>query len=56
MAVATHHLGWRLADGVREVHGLKYAAAAKRIRRFWLRAEEGTELAASTRRLKAKCQ
>ena len=33
MAVATRYLGWRLADVVREVPGLKYAAAAQWIRR-----------------------
>ncbi len=56
MAVATRHLGWRLADVVREVPGLKYAAAAQGIHRFWRRAEEGTEMAAFARRLKSKCQ
>ena len=56
MAVATRHLGWRLADVVREVPGLKYAAAAQGIRRFWRRAEEGPDLAAFSRRLKSKCQ
>ncbi len=56
MAVATRHLGWRLADVVREVRGVKYAAAAQGICRFWRRAEEGTELAVFTHRLKAKCQ
>ena len=54
MAVATRHLGWRLVDVVREVRGLNYAAAAQGIRRFWSRAEKGTELAAFTRRLNAK--
>ena len=56
MAVATRYLGWRLVEVMREVRGLKYAAAAQGIRRFWRRAEEATELAAFTRRLKAKCQ
>jgi REP element-mobilizing transposase RayT len=56
MAVATRHLGWRLVEVMREVRGLKYAAAAQGIRRFWRRAEEGTELAAFTRRLTAKCR
>ncbi len=56
MAVATQHLGWRLVDVVGEVPGLKYAAAAQGMRRFWRRAEEGTELAAFARRLKSKCQ
>jgi len=56
MAVATRHLGWRLVDVVREVRGLKYAAAAQGTRRFWRRAKEGTELAAFARRLKVKCQ
>ena len=56
MAVATRHLGRRLADVVREVPGLKYAAAAQGIRRFWRRAEDSTELAAFSRRLKSKCQ
>jgi len=45
-----------LEDEVREVPGLKYAAAAQEIRRFWRRQEEGTDLAAFNRRLKAKCQ
>jgi len=36
------------------VRGLRYAAAAQGIRRFWRRAEEGTELAALVRRLKSK--
>jgi len=56
MAVATRHLGWRLVEVMREVRGLKYAAAAQGIRRFWHRAEEDTDLAAFVRRLKAKCQ
>ncbi len=56
MAVATRHLGWRWVEVVREVPGLKYAAAAQGIRRFWRRAEEGSELAVFTRRLMAKCQ
>ena len=34
LAVATRHLGWRLAEVVREVPGLSYAAAAQGIRRF----------------------
>ena len=54
--MATRHLGWRLVEVVREVPGLKYAAAAQGIRRFWRRAEEGTDLAAFSRRLKSKCQ
>ncbi len=56
MSVATRHLGWRLVEVMREVRGLKYAAAGQGIRRFWRRAEEGSELAAFTRRLKAQCQ
>ena len=35
LAVATRHLGWRLAEVVREVPGLSYAVAAQGIRRFW---------------------
>ena len=54
MAVATRHLGWRLVEVVREVQGLKYAAAAQGIRRFWRRAEDGTEPAEFARQLKAK--
>ena len=54
LAVVTRHLGWRLVEVVREVPGLKYAAAAPGIRRFWRRAEDGTEQAAFARRLKAK--
>ena len=34
LAVATRHLSWSLAEVVREVPGLSYAAA-QGIRRFW---------------------
>jgi hypothetical protein len=54
LAAATRHFGWRLVDAVREVPGLKYAAAAQGIRRFWRRAEDGTEPEAFVRRLRAK--
>ena len=54
LAVATRHFGWRLVDAVREVPGLNYAAAAQGIRRFWRRAEDGTEPEAFIRRLQAK--
>jgi len=53
MAVATRHLGWRLVDVVRQVRGLKYAAAAQGIRRFWRRAEKEVQLAQFAGRLKA---
>jgi hypothetical protein len=35
MAVATRHPGWRLIEGVREIPGLSYGAAAQGIRQFW---------------------
>ncbi len=54
MAVATHHLGWRLVEVVREVRGVKYAAAAQGIRRIWRRAAEAPDVAKFARRLKAK--
>ena len=50
MAVATRDL----VEVMREVREFKYAAAAQGIRRFWRRAEDGTELAAFTRRLTSK--
>ena len=53
MAVVTRHLGWRLVEVVRQVRGLKYAAAAQRIRRFWRWAEEDGQLAQFAGRLKA---
>jgi len=56
MAVATRHLGWRLVEVARQVRGLKYAAAAQGVRRFWRRAAEDAHRAAFTRQLKAKCQ
>jgi len=43
-----------LAEVVLQVWELKYASAAQGIHRFGRLAEEGTELAAFTRRLKAK--
>lgn len=44
MAVATRELGWRLADVVREVGRVEYAAAAQGVRRFWKKAEGNVEL------------
>ncbi len=54
IAVAARHLGWSVAEAVREVGTLKYAAAAQGARRFWQRAKEGTEEAKFVRRLQAK--
>jgi hypothetical protein len=56
MAVATRHLGWRLAEVVRQMRGVKYAAAAQGIGRFWRREAEDGQRAACARRLKAICQ
>jgi REP element-mobilizing transposase RayT len=56
MAVATRHLGWRLAEVIRRVAGVSYAAAAQGIRRFWGRAETRPELARFARALREKCQ
>ncbi len=53
MAVVARHLDWRLLEVVRQVRGLKYAAAAQGIRRFWHWAEEDAQLAQSAGRLKA---
>jgi len=35
MAVATRHLGWRRIEGMREIPGLSYGAAAQGIRQCW---------------------
>ena len=35
VAVATRHLGWRLVEVAAEVDGVKYAALAQGVRRFW---------------------
>ncbi len=49
--------GLRLVKVMREVRELNDpAAAARGTRRFWRGAVESTQLAAFTRRLKAKCQ
>ena len=52
MAVAARHLGWRLAEVVRQEEGVNYAAAAQGIRRFWQQAETRPELARFARRLR----
>ena len=39
MHVAVRHGGWRLAEVLREIPGLKYQAAAQGVRRFRLQAE-----------------
>ncbi|HAB17221.1 MAG TPA: hypothetical protein PLX89_24945 [Verrucomicrobiota bacterium] len=53
LAVATRHLGWRLAEAVREVADVGYAAA-QGIRRFWQRAATEKELAVFVHRLKSE--
>ena len=46
---------WKaIAAAAPQVSGLNYAAAAQGIRRFWRRAEDGTEPEAFIRRLQAK--
>jgi REP element-mobilizing transposase RayT len=54
MAVAVRYLGWRMAEVVRQVPGVNYAAVAQGIRRFWRRAETEPARAQFTRRLRAK--
>ncbi|MCC7373719.1 MAG: transposase [Verrucomicrobiales bacterium] len=51
LAVATRELGWRLADAVRAVGGLEYAAAAQGVRRFWIRAEKDAAMKRFAREL-----
>ena len=52
MAVATRHLGWRLVEVVKQIPGLKYAAAAQGIRRFWRQSEVRPEMANFADRLR----
>jgi hypothetical protein len=54
MAVAVRHLGWRMAEVVRQVPGVNYAAVAQGIRRFWRRAETDPARAQFARRLRGK--
>ena len=44
MAVATRALVSGLADVVRELGALEYAATAKGVRRFWKKAEQRPEM------------
>jgi hypothetical protein len=46
LTVATRHLGWRLSQVVRNEAGVRYAAAAQGIRRFWKRAPNSPEMQA----------
>lgn len=52
LAVATRHLGWRLAEVVGQVAGVNYDAAAQGIRRFWRQAETHPERARFAHRLR----
>ncbi len=54
LAVATRHLGWRLAEVGREEPRISYPAAAQGIRRFWLRAPDDSKMQAYVKVFRSK--